>query len=127
MDKLIKEICKEQESFLRSAVESGYKRGTTQKQIEQIKYVHDNVFKTSWNENLNCPICILKLYRKVGEWFLNELTKINKVVTGLEPKPANSTDVQSVKNNSKTKMVTKNGTNKKIGKEKGKGRGTKNS
>lgn len=78
MNKEIKQICKQQEQNLISAVECNFKRGTTTKEIDDMIKVHKYAFKKDWTDNRNCSICLLKLYKKVGEWY--------KVQVGLEPK-----------------------------------------
>jgi hypothetical protein len=89
MKKEIKEICKQQEQDLISAVECNYKRGTTQKQIDDMIKVYQYAFKREWKDNRSCSICILKLYKQVGEWY--------KVQVGLEPKKKGA-DKQTLNN-----------------------------
>lgn len=101
MDKSIKEICKRQEIHLRSAVESGYKRATTSTEVNEIVGVYERVFGRKFTENRSCSVCLLKLYRQVGEWFLNEIVKES---AGLEPQPKQEVEpikTQAVKNNKK--------------------------
>lgn len=85
----IKKICKAQEQHLLSAVESNYKRATTSKEVDDMIKVHNSIFKKEWNDNRNCSICLLKLYKKVGEWY--------KVQVGLERRQE-LIDKQNIKN-----------------------------
>lgn len=96
MDKRIKEICKQQEIHLRSAVESGYKRATTNKDINDIVYVYEKAFNKKWTENRNCGVCLLRLYRVVGEWWFSQIVK------GLEPKSKDTDNQDNNKSNKKT-------------------------
>lgn len=96
MEKRIKDICKEQEKHLRSAVESGYKRATTSKEIDDIAFVYEKAFNKKWSDNRNCSICLLRLYRVVGEWWFSQIVK------GLEPKIE---VIDNDRNNKKNKKV----------------------
>lgn len=53
------------QSFL-TATHSDYKRGTTRKQDETVKDIYEQATGKKEERNMNCPQCVLTLYRQAG-------------------------------------------------------------